>query len=83
MALGGLLGFEVTLAVVNPLRLLVLLSVEAGLLGEEIRPILATLTPPLVVIAGFFKLLSFELLGDKLVAEEYLFLAETGALGEV
>jgi hypothetical protein len=54
---------EVALAVLNPVRV-ELLAVDADLLGEDTRPIFATLTPPVVVI-GFLTFV-LTLLGDKL-----------------
>ena len=62
LARGGLLGLDVALAETMT-DLVELLDVEAGLLGDETRPILATFTPPVVAI-GFFAAI-FELLGDK------------------
>ena len=58
-----------------------LLEVEAALLGEETSPILATFTPP-VVVMGFLAL-SFELLGEMDYIEVNLLLLAERAFGSI
>ena len=76
----GLLALDTALAEFKVGRV-ELREVEAALLGEDTSPILATFTPPVVVI-GFLALI-LELLGDMVVIGANLLLLAESALGSI